>query len=97
MNSGEAAQVTCLVSTGDQPLNISWSFGDKDISAVRGITTVKAGRKGSMLLIDTVSATHSGEYTCTVSNPAGSSNFTASLQINGNHNSNAVVLLHACN
>lgn len=92
MNSGEAAQVTCLVSSGDLPLNITWSFGKKDISTVRGVTTLKAGRKGSMLLIDTVSALHSGEYTCTVDNPAGTSNFTANLQINGNHNLLAVLL-----
>ena len=85
MNSGEAAQVTCLVSSGDLPLNITWSFGEKDISDMRGITTLKAGRKGSMLLIDTVSAMHNGDYTCTARNSAGSSNFTASLRINGNH------------
>ncbi|KAK6620957.1 hypothetical protein RUM43_011256 [Polyplax serrata] len=92
MNSGEAAQVTCLVSIGDLPLNISWSFGGQDISAVRGITTLKAGRKGSMLLIETVSAMHSGDYTCTVRNPAGSSNFTASLRINGKDNSKTQVM-----
>lgn len=83
MNAGDAAQVTCLVSSGDQPLNITWSFRGKDISSAPGVTTLRGGSKASMLLIDTVSAIHTGNYTCTVRNIAGMSNFTATLRING--------------
>lgn len=83
MSTGEAAQVTCLVSTGDQPLEISWSFEGQSISSVPGVSATKVGRKASMLLIDPVAAEHRGNYTCTVKNPAGVVNFTAVLNING--------------
>lgn len=83
MSTGEAAQVTCLVSTGDQPLDISWSFEGKKVSGIPGISTTQAGRKASLLLIDPVAAEHRGNYTCTVRNPAGVANFTAALYING--------------
>lgn len=84
MSTGEAAQVTCLVSTGDQPLKISWSFEGHSLKNLRGVSTTQIGKKASMLLIDPVGAEHRGNYTCTVKNPAGVANFTAALYINGN-------------
>ena len=83
MFSGEAAQITCMVSAGDEPLYISWTFEGKNITSLMGVTTTKIGRKGSSLMIDPISADHRGNYTCTVRNPTGTSNFTASLDING--------------
>lgn len=83
MYSGDAAQVTCLVASGDQPLNISWSFEKQSISVLPGVTVTKVGLKTSLLLIDPVKAVHRGNYTCTVRNPAGSANYTAGLHING--------------
>lgn len=84
MSTGDAAQVTCLISSGDQPLDISWSFEGRSITAVPGVSTTQVGRKASMLLIDSVSADHRGNYTCTVRNRAGMANFTTALHINGN-------------
>lgn len=84
MSAGEAAQVTCMVSVGDQPLDISWSFEGTNVSSMMGVSTTKVGRKASLLMIDPITAGHRGNYTCTVRNPAGSANFTASLNINGN-------------
>lgn len=84
MFSGEAAQVTCMVSAGDGPLDISWTFEGRNISTLRGITTTSIGRKGSSLMIDPITADHRGNYTCTVRNPTGTSNFTTSLNIHGN-------------
>lgn len=84
MSTGEAAQVTCLVSSGDQPLDISWSFEGQSVEGISGISTMQAGKKARMLLIDPVSAEHRGNYTCTVKNPAGVANFTTALYINGN-------------
>lgn len=81
--SGEAAQVTCMVSAGDQPLDISWEFDGASISSISGVSTTKVGRKATLLMIDPINASHRGNYTCTVRNPAGMANFTTSLNING--------------
>lgn len=83
MSTGEAAQVTCLVSSGDQPLDIFWSFEGQNATSFPGISTNKFGRKASVLLIDSVEPEHRGNYSCTVRNPAGVVNFTAVLRING--------------
>nr|CAD7199658.1 unnamed protein product [Timema douglasi] len=79
--AGEATQVTCLVSQGDPPLDISWSFQGTDLSSQMGVSTTKAGKKASMLLIDVANPGHKGDYTCNVKNPAGVVNFTTSLHI----------------
>lgn len=84
MSTGEAAQVTCSVSSGDLPLEISWSFEGRSVSDIPGITTMKAGKKASVILIDPISAEHRGNYTCTAKNRAGVSNYTSALHINGN-------------
>nr|CAD7403650.1 unnamed protein product [Timema poppensis] len=79
--AGQATQVTCLVSQGDAPLNILWSFQGSELSTQTGISTNKFGRKASSLLIDPASSGHRGNYTCTVKNPAGTVNYTAHLEI----------------
>ena len=81
--AGQATQVTCLVSEGDPPLEIAWSFQGTDLSSQMGITTTKVGRKTSMLLIDPANSGHRGNYTCTVRNPAGYVNYTAALDVHG--------------
>lgn len=83
LSTGEAAQVPCLVSSGDQPLHISWAFDGLDIAAFSGISASTVGHKASVLFIDPVKPEHRGNYTCTVRNPAGVVNFTAVLRING--------------
>jgi len=83
MSAGDAAQVTCLVSSGDQPLQVLWTFEGETVAKLSGVSTQPVGRKGGLLLIDSVAEHHRGNYTCTVRNRAGSVNFTASLRING--------------
>lgn len=81
--AGQAAQVTCLVNEGDQPFDISWSFQASHTSSQNGITTNKIGNRASLLLIDPADSGHIGNYTCTVRNPVGVVNYTASLKIHG--------------
>lgn len=83
MSTGETAQATCLVSSGDQPLEITWSFENNRITDSSSVSVSQVGRKTSLLLIDPVQAEHRGNYTCTVRNSAGVVNFTATLRING--------------
>ncbi|XP_021929576.1 Down syndrome cell adhesion molecule-like protein Dscam2 isoform X2 [Zootermopsis nevadensis] len=81
-NSGDNAQLTCHVSKGDRPLQQSWSFHGRELSSHMGITTTKIGDSISVLVIASVGAGHSGNYTCTARNPAGMANYTATLQVN---------------
>lgn len=83
MFAGQTAQITCLVSDGDLPLDISWSFQGADNFAHLGISTQNLGRKGSSLLIESADSYHQGNYTCTVKNAAATANYTAALNVHG--------------
>jgi hypothetical protein len=48
-----------------------------------GIYVLKIGSKTSILTIESVRAYHGGNYTCTATNSAGLSQFTAYLAVNG--------------
>lgn len=92
-NSGDNAQLTCHVSKGDHPLQLSWSFHGHDLPSHIGLTTTKIGDSISVLVIASVVAGHSGNYTCTARNPAGMANHTATLQVNGMAiNSSSIIL-----
>jgi hypothetical protein len=92
-NSGDNAQLTCHVSKGDHPLQLSWSFHGRELSSHMGITTTKIGDSISVLVIASVGAGHSGNYTCTAHNSAGMANYTATLQVNGMATNNSRVIL----
>lgn len=83
--AGQSAQLQCFVSSGDPPLDITWSFhGRADISHL-GITTLKINKKTSVLSIESASSQHQGVYTCTAKNPAGVVNYSATLEVHGTH------------
>jgi hypothetical protein len=85
--SGQSAQITCLVSEGDTPLNISWWFRKSDNSELiplpNGITVNKMGTKLSMLFIESTSSYFAGSYACIVENRAGTSKYTSTLNVHG--------------
>lgn len=84
--AGESAQVTCLVSQGDEPLDISWKLSTpqniSDFSQL-GIVTQSLGRRGSTLLIESAESRHRGNYTCVVTNNAAATWFTTTLNVHG--------------
>ena len=83
MNEGDFAQVSCIVTKGDEPLHISWSFHGNDISSDLGITTMPMGVRGSALIIPSVGHKHRGNYTCQAKNLAGKRFETVELKVNG--------------
>ena len=85
MDSGEFAQLTCVVSKGDTPITITWSLKGQELNSGPSITTTMLGRRASMLVISSVDYSHVGEYTCRATNPAGSVTHSANLRVNGKH------------
>ena len=83
MNEGDFAQVVCIVSNGDEPLTITWSLHGAIISSGPSISTTLLGTRTSMLTIQSVGYRHSGDYTCSATNKAGSRSSSATLKVNG--------------
>jgi Immunoglobulin I-set domain len=80
---GMSAQVTCMVIEGDNPVDIRWNAAGHTHSSMTGITITKIGTRSSVLQIDSVDAGHSGNFTCTATNAAGSLNYSAQLTVVG--------------
>ena len=55
----------------------------KDMSSDISISTTQLGSSASMLSIESVDYTHSGTFTCKVSNKAGYVTHTTELKVNG--------------
>ena len=83
MDAGASAQVLCIVTKGDLPLNIVWSFHGSNITSDLGISTMPTGPMGSLLMIPSVGHKHRGSYTCKAANPAGVRTQTVELKVNG--------------
>ena len=83
LDEGEFAQLVCIVSKGDEPLQISWALKGDVISSEPSLTTASLGTRTSMLTITSVGYRHSGTYTCTAKNRAGIASQMAELKVNG--------------
>lgn len=83
--AGQPAQVACLITSGDPPFHISWSFNGHNSSDLSqfGINVLNAGKISSILMIESTASEHQGDYTCVVKNPAGIVNYTTILHVNG--------------
>jgi hypothetical protein len=83
--AGQATQVTCLLSEGDLPLEIQWFFEGEPLKEKAGVSATKIAQRASLLLIDPAGWSHSGNYACLARNAAGSTNYTASLEVHGTY------------
>lgn len=72
-----------MVSTGDLPLNISWTFNGKSLDDLAGLTIATTSARVSALTIDSVTHKHAGNYTCFAANRASTSTYHAILNVNG--------------
>ncbi|XP_050561798.1 cell adhesion molecule Dscam2 isoform X24 [Spodoptera frugiperda] len=83
-NAGDMASISCALSKGDQPLNISWVLNGQIIPKNNdmGIVLTVINKKTSILNIDSVSGIHRGTYLCVATNMAGSVNHSAVLEVN---------------
>lgn len=82
-NAGEGVDAQCSISKGDYPVNITWFLNDHSLPSGLGITVVRVSKRMSTISIDSVQASHSGNYTCLASNSAGKTTHMAYLTVNG--------------
>lgn len=83
VNKGDSISATCSIIKGDAPINIKWYHNNVTITSGNGITIIKAGKKLSNLIIDSVQEHHIGEYICVASNKGGSTVHSTYLHVNG--------------
>lgn len=83
MNAGEFANLQCIVSSGDLPLNIRWSYPGEEMGGSSGVLAKKVADRVSMLMISVITARHAGEYVCTAENAAGTASHSTILTVNG--------------
>lgn len=72
-----------MVATGDLPLDIEWRLNEKNVVNYPEVSVSKAGKRSSMLTIESVSYLNAGNYTCQATNSAGESVYTTELLVNG--------------
>ena len=83
VDQGQDVEIACEVETGDEPISIQWNLQGKIVSSDPAISTTMLGTHKSLLTIASVNYQHIGTYTCTATNAAGSTSYSAELKGNG--------------
>ncbi|XP_063899324.1 cell adhesion molecule Dscam2-like [Helicoverpa armigera] len=80
LTEGSSVQVLCGVSSGDKPMYFTWLKDGAPLPPNLQIEE-KSLNEFSLLMFSDLTARHSGEYTCRVSNHAATVNYTAQLSV----------------
>ncbi|XP_071651897.1 Down syndrome cell adhesion molecule 1 isoform X4 [Temnothorax longispinosus] len=83
-NWGEAVSAVCTIVKGDLPIEMSWALNGEPITKENygDISISSTSKRVSVLTIEAASPRHAGEYTCTASNAAGATSYSATLAVN---------------
>lgn len=82
-NAGDTVSLTCTVTKGDMPIEILWLFNENPLYIGGGVLITRSGRKISIMSIESIQASHKGNYTCVAKNDAGEAAHSALLHVNG--------------
>lgn len=82
--SSSTVSVQCVITKGDTPIEIVWSFNNRSIDTNDGIVISKMGQKMSTLYIESIRSRHAGVYSCNAKNKAGSVQHSSELRVIGN-------------
>lgn len=83
LNVGDRASITCSVVKGDTPLTIIWRKDGHTIDPTQRIQVNQVDNFNSLLVIDSLQAEHTGNYSCVVRNSAAEVEGTQGLLVNG--------------
>ncbi|XP_053206039.1 cell adhesion molecule DSCAM-like isoform X2 [Panonychus citri] len=82
---GGKTSFACQSLFGSPPLSISWYKNGIQLTDSSS-TRIRTNEDSSMLTIDSIKSSHSGNYTCKISNRFGSDAFTSELLVEGSPN-----------
>lgn len=80
---GMRTRTVCGVSRGDPPITLRWLKDGDPLSSMLGANVSSLDHYSSLLSISSLSAIHTGDYTCVASNPAAEVKYTATLKVKG--------------
>lgn len=84
LKSGQRTSVTCVVSSGKPPFTFIWLKDGLQIEDTETLTIRNIDEYNSNLAISKLGPEHNGNYTCKVSNHAGSDAQSNVLLMKGN-------------
>lgn len=82
-NVGDRVTLTCTVTAGDEPMTLKWLKDGQEVSP-RSVSVSVLSAFTSVLMVESLTQEHHGNYTCEASNEAASATETAQLVVNGN-------------
>lgn len=83
VTTGMRTEVMCSASSGDLPINISWTKDGTSLANIEDVRIDERSQYSSILTITKVTPRHSGNYTCKISNAAGQVLRSAILSVTG--------------
>ncbi|XP_060535010.1 cell adhesion molecule Dscam2 isoform X1 [Cylas formicarius] len=82
LHVGDRASLTCSVTKGDLPLTISWRKDGRSLEAGHTVSITQVDQFTSILVIESLSPEHNGNYSCVVRNLAAEVAHTQLLVVN---------------
>lgn len=72
-----------MVNKGDVPIGIKWTFNNRSLENLQGVSVSRTSKRITQLTIESVQDLHSGVYTCAAKNQAGVVKHSSALHVNG--------------
>ncbi|XP_055624194.1 cell adhesion molecule Dscam2 isoform X36 [Toxorhynchites rutilus septentrionalis] len=82
INAMDTVSAYCTVSKGDLPIEIVWFLNGRRLFTSDGISINRLNQRLSVVSIESVKDRHSGNFTCSAVNAAGSAQQSAELLVN---------------
>ncbi|KAJ8924819.1 hypothetical protein NQ315_000973 [Exocentrus adspersus] len=82
LHVGDRASLTCSVTKGDLPLTISWHKDGRTLEPAQMVSITQVDQFTSILVIESLSPEHNGNYSCVVRNLAAEVSHTQQLVVN---------------
>ncbi|XP_071517586.1 cell adhesion molecule Dscam2-like isoform X2 [Panulirus ornatus] len=82
LQAGNRAGAACIVIMGDPPITFTWEKDGRPIQEVEDVSVSSMGHFSSAIMINTLTAAHTGHYTCRASNHWAEATHSAALAVN---------------